>query len=161
MTITLNGGQLISQMSGQGKVPLFAESEAMFLAKVVDAAVEFGKDHKGSYLILHQRGRDQKVPRVSETVTERKEVAVSPAVLSQCAEKYQLRPGFNLTITFEGNRLWAQGTGLGRLELSAESETKFFSKDFDIQIEFAKDDKRAATTLTLHQGPIEMKGERQ
>ena len=116
---------------------------------------------RGSYLILHQGGRDQKVPRESETVTERKEVAVSPALLSQYAGEYQLRPGLNLTITFEGNRLWAQATGQGRFELSAESETKFFSKNIDIQIEFAKDDKRAVTTLTLHQGPIEMKCERQ
>jgi CubicO group peptidase (beta-lactamase class C family) len=160
MTITLNGGQLISQMSGQGKVPLFPESATMFFAKVVDAEVEFGKDDKGSYLILHQGGRDQKVPRASDMVSERKEVAVAPALLSQYAGQYQLRPGFNLTITAEDSRLWAQATGQGRFELSAESETKFFSKDIDIQIEFAKDDK-GAVTLTLHQGPIEMRGERQ
>jgi CubicO group peptidase (beta-lactamase class C family) len=161
MTITLNGGQLISQMSGQGKVPLFPESETMFFAKVVDAAVEFGNDDKGPYLILHQSGRDQKVPRASDTVTERKEVSVPPAVLQQYAGTYQLRPGFNLTITAQDGRLWAQATGQGRFSLSAESQTKFFSKDIDIQLEFSKDDKGSVTSLTLHQGPLEMKGPRQ
>jgi hypothetical protein len=33
MMITLAGDQLTSQMSGQGKVPLFAESETMFFPK--------------------------------------------------------------------------------------------------------------------------------
>src|SRR5579864_329754 len=60
MMITLEGGQLISQMSGQGKVPLFATSETKFFPKVVDAEIEFGKDDKGAvaYLVLHQGGRD-------------------------------------------------------------------------------------------------------
>jgi hypothetical protein len=41
MTITLADNQLISQMSGQGKVSLFAKSETMFFPKVVDAEIEF------------------------------------------------------------------------------------------------------------------------
>ena len=47
MAITLEGDQLISQMSGQGKVPLFAESETMFFPKVVDAEIEFPGDDAG------------------------------------------------------------------------------------------------------------------
>ena len=45
MTITLADGQLISQMSRQGKVPLFAESERRFFPKVVDAEIEFPEDN--------------------------------------------------------------------------------------------------------------------
>src|ERR1700689_5194751 len=52
MMITLVGDQLTSQMSGQGKIPLFAESETMFFPKVVNAEIEFGTDDKGRYLIL-------------------------------------------------------------------------------------------------------------
>ncbi len=66
MTITLDGGQLISQVSGQGKVPLFAESEAKFFPKVVDAEIDFGKDDKGAYLVLHQGGRDMRALRISD-----------------------------------------------------------------------------------------------
>jgi len=36
MNITLADGQLISQITGQGKIPLFAEPETMFFPKVVD-----------------------------------------------------------------------------------------------------------------------------
>jgi hypothetical protein len=63
--ITLEGGQLVIQLSGQGKLPLFAESEMKFFLKVVDAEVEFFKDDKGKVasVVLHQGGHDTKAPR--------------------------------------------------------------------------------------------------
>jgi CubicO group peptidase (beta-lactamase class C family) len=69
MTITLEHGQLISQMTRQGKVPLFAESETTFFPKVVDAQIEFPKSEAktpASQLILHQNGRDMTAKRLSE-----------------------------------------------------------------------------------------------
>jgi CubicO group peptidase (beta-lactamase class C family) len=47
VTITLEGGQLFTQITGQGKLPMFAESETKFFLKVVDAENEFIKDDKG------------------------------------------------------------------------------------------------------------------
>jgi len=69
MTITRDKGQLISQMTRQGKVPLFAESETMFFPKVVDAQIEFpGDDNKksASQLTLHQNGRDMTARRLND-----------------------------------------------------------------------------------------------
>jgi CubicO group peptidase (beta-lactamase class C family) len=162
MMITLANGQLSSQMSGQGKIPLFAESETKFFPKVVDAQIEFGKDEKGAvaFLVLHQGGRDMKAPRTSDTVVERKEIAVSPKILAQYTGTYELRPGFDLVITLEGDHLVSQATGQGKLPLFAESETKFFPKVIDAEIEFFKDDKGAVTSLVLHQGAMEMKAPR-
>lgn len=160
MMITLAGGQLMSQMSGQGKIPLFAKSETTFFPKVVDAEIEFGKDDKGQSLVLHQGGRDMKAPRTSDKVMERKEIAVSPAILAQYTGTYELRPGFDLVITLEGDQLVSQATGQGKLPLFAESETRFFPKVLDATIEFLKDDKGAVTHLVLHQGPAEIKAAR-
>ena len=114
MMITMNGDQLVSQMSGQGKIPLFAETETLFFPKVVDAEIEFGKDEKGPFLVLHQGGRDQKAVRTSDTVLERKEVAVAPEILAKYAGTYQLRQGFDLVVTADGDQLMAQATGQGR-----------------------------------------------
>ena len=60
--VTLEGNQLVTQITGQPKVPIFAESETMFFPKVVDAEIEFFKNEKGqvTYLVLHQGGRDTK-----------------------------------------------------------------------------------------------------
>ena len=162
MMITIESGQLISQVSGQGKVPLFATSETKFFPKVVDAEIEFGKDDKGAvtHLVLHQGGRDTKASRTSDKVVEHKEIAVSSTILAQYPGTYELRPGFDLVITLEGNQLVSQATGQTKIPLYAESETKFFPKVMDAEIEFLKDNKGTVTHLMLRQGAMETKAPR-
>jgi len=162
MMITIESGQLISQVSGQGKVPLFATSETKFFPKVVDAEIEFGKDDKGvvTHLVLHQGGRDVKASRTSDKVVEHKEIAVPSTILAQYSGTYELRPGFDLVITLEGNQLVSQATGQTKIPLYAESETKFFPKVMDAEIEFLKDNKGTVTHLMLRQGAMETKAPR-
>jgi CubicO group peptidase (beta-lactamase class C family) len=162
MMITVANGQLISQISGQGKVPLFAESETKFFPKVVDAEIEFGKDDKGAVtsLTLHQGGRDMKAARISDKVAERKEVSVSPSILAQYVGTYEIRPGFDLVIALEGGQLVSQATGQKKMPLFAESEAKFFPKVIDAEIEFMKNDKGAVTHLILRQGAAEINAPR-
>jgi len=89
--------------------------------------------------------------------SERKEITVSTDVLRQYVGTYQLAPTFSIVITLEGNRLMSQATNQPALPLFPESETSFFLKAVDAQIEFAKNDKGEVTSLTLHQGGNEMK----
>ena len=162
MMIRLEDGQLISQMSGQGKVPLFATSESKFFPKVVDAEIEFAKDDKGVviYLVLHQGGRDMKARRTSDKVAEHKEIAVPHKILAQYTGTYELQPGFDLVFTLEGDQLVSQATGQDKAPLFAESETKFFFKVVDAEIEFLKNDKGVVTHLMLHQGAAEINAPR-
>lgn len=59
ITITIEGGKLIAQATGQGKLELFPISETDFTFKVVDAQVTFVKNTQGQVteLILNQNGR--------------------------------------------------------------------------------------------------------
>jgi cyanophycinase len=68
MVITVERGQLVSQLGAQPKVPLFAESDGLFFAKVVKADLEFVKDANGQVgkLILHQNGNDLPMRRLSD-----------------------------------------------------------------------------------------------
>jgi CubicO group peptidase (beta-lactamase class C family) len=61
MTITLEGDGLMGQLTGQGRLPIFPQSETLFFLKVVDAQIEFAAD--GSSLVLHQNGRSTKAAR--------------------------------------------------------------------------------------------------
>ena len=61
MTITLEGDGLMGQLTGQGKLPIFPQSETLFFLKTVDAQIEFAAD--GSALVLHQNGRSTKAAR--------------------------------------------------------------------------------------------------
>jgi len=89
--------------------------------------------------------------------SERKEITVSTDVLRQYVGTYHLAPTFSIVITLEGNRLMSQATNQPALPLFPESETSFFLKAVDAQIEFAKNDKGEVTSLTLRQGGNEMK----
>lgn len=94
-----------------------------------------------------------------QLTSERKEITIAPQTLAQYVGTYELKPGFDLVITLEGGQLMAQATGQPKFPLFAESETHFFLKVVDAQVEFGKDEK-GATYLVLHQGGGHPKGTR-
>jgi CubicO group peptidase (beta-lactamase class C family) len=65
LTVTLENGQLITQATGQGPVPIFAETETKFFPKVVRATIEFQLDDTGKVtgLVLNQNGRSMPAPK--------------------------------------------------------------------------------------------------
>jgi CubicO group peptidase (beta-lactamase class C family) len=89
--------------------------------------------------------------------SERKEVTVAPAILANYVGTYELSPSFALVMTLEGSQLMTQATGQHKLPLYPESETKFFLKVVDAQVDFVKNDKGEVTGLVLHQGGRDMK----
>ena len=165
MLITLEGNQLSEKLASQPAFPIFPESETIFFLKVVDAQIEFVKDASGAvtHLVLHQGGRDQKAPRISEKAegpAPRKEIQVSPQLLSKYAGMYELGPGVDVTMTVEGGRLMTQITGQPKFELFAESETRFFLKVVEAQVEFFMDASGAVTHMVIHQGGRDTKATR-
>ena len=90
--------------------------------------------------------------------SERKEIAVSPAILEKYVGTYELMPNFDIVVTLEGSQLMSQATGQSKFPLFAESETKFFLKVVDAEVEFFKNDKGDVTNLILHQGGHDVKG---
>ena len=86
----------------------------------------------------------------------RKSVAVAPALLEKYVGKYEVQPDFHLTITRDDTRLFCQATGQSKLEIHPESESKFFLKEVDAQVEFFTDDSDNVTRLVLYQGGHEI-----
>jgi serine-type D-Ala-D-Ala carboxypeptidase/endopeptidase len=79
-------------------------------------------------------------------IKSRTQIAVTPEVLEKYTGRYELQPGFVLTVTRENDRLFAQLTGQPRFEIFPESEKKFFYRVVNAQITF-EDGK----SLVLHQ----------
>jgi CubicO group peptidase (beta-lactamase class C family) len=92
--------------------------------------------------------------------SERKEITVSPRILGQYAGVYQFAPGIDMVITLAGDQLISQLGQQPKVPLFAESETKFFPKVVDAEIEFGKDEKGAVAYLILHQGGRDQKAAR-
>ncbi len=162
LAVTLEGTQLMTQATGQPKLPVYAEAQNKFFLKVVDAQLEFFADDKGkvTYLVLHQNGRDMKAIKKSDkasTTPARKEISVTPAVLQKYVGDYELAPGFVISMTLENGQLMTQATGQPKFPMYAETENKFFLKVVDAQVEFFKDETGAVTYAILHQGGRDMR----
>jgi hypothetical protein len=162
LMFSMEGNQLIVQ-TGYGYLPLSASSDVTFLSKVIDDEFEFTLDEKGTVtgLIWHQDWRDLNAPRISEKVLVRKEIVVSSKILVQYLGTYEIRPGFDLKLTLEGDQLIAQTSAVQqKFPLFAETETKFFTKIINAQIEFLRNEKGAVNYLMLYQGPDDIKAKR-
>jgi hypothetical protein len=157
ITMSLDDDKFFTQLTGQPKFEVFAETEKDFFLKVVDAQLTFEMDgqDKVTDLVLHQNGRDQTAKR-SETgpppTKEHKEVVIDPKILDNYVGSYELSPNFILTVTREGDHLFTQATGQGKVEVFPENDHDFFLKVIDAQITFETDSQGKATGLVLHQG---------
>ena len=91
--------------------------------------------------------------------SERKEIVLPPATLARYVGEYEMAPKVIMTITLEGDQLMAQLTGQGKNQIYPESQTAFFLKVVDAQIEFASEGEKV-THLVLHQGGRDLRGTR-
>jgi CubicO group peptidase (beta-lactamase class C family) len=162
LMVTLEGGQLMAQRTGQRKVPIFAMSETKFFFKEIDAQIEFFKDETDdiTHLVIYHGGQEVKLPRISKAVAVHKEIAVSHEILTQYAGTYEIPPGVDMRITLENDHLFSQIKGELKYSLFAETETKFFSKVEDATIEFTRDDQGAVTYLVIYRYPNRIKAYR-
>jgi uncharacterized pyridoxamine 5'-phosphate oxidase family protein len=125
LTVTREGDRVFAQMTRQPKFEIFPKSETEFFSKVVDGQVEFVKDDEGK--VTHARlGKEFIAPKITDT-------DVDADIVGQYA--YAI-----LTVTREGDRLFAQMTRQPKFEIFPKSETAFFWKVVDGQVEFVKDE---------------------
>lgn len=164
LRITHEGAQLFAQYTGQGRYPVFAKSESMFVYRVVPASLEF--DIKGdgtvTQVTLHQGQRNLPAKRMSaETAPkERVEIPVDPKVLAEYAGSYRLTPSVILTIKVADGHLTVQLTGQPAFDAYAETPTDFFLKKVDAQLTFARSAEGKVESVTLHQAGTDQKATR-
>jgi CubicO group peptidase (beta-lactamase class C family) len=165
ITMTAEGSHLFTQLTGQPKFEMFAESDRDFFLKVVDAQLTFESDSQGKVtdLILHQNGRNQTAKRTEAgppPPKEHKAIAINPKLLDGYVGSYELAPNFILTVTRESDHLFTQATGQQKFEVFPEGDKDFFLTVVDAQITFETDSQGKATDLILHQNGMNQKAKR-
>lgn len=155
-SITREGVKVFAQRSGAGKTEIVPISPLEFAVKDRPSRFVFAKNERGEVTGLTVVGRGGPVQKFARTTkslpSERKIAAVDPAVYGPYAGEYVFTPDFVFTVTIENNKLMAQATGQPKVELFPESETRFFLKEVDAQVEFQKDASGKVTGLLLTQG---------
>jgi hypothetical protein len=91
-------------------------------------------------------------------IAVRKTIKVPSEVLNQYAGTYALSLAFAITVTVEDGKLMAQATGQDKYQVFPESETKFFYKIVDAQIDFEKGKDGKVQKLILHQNGQDLPG---
>ena len=89
---------------------------------------------------------------------ERKEITVAPEILKKYVGRYELTPEFSIVMTLENGQLMTQATNQQKFPLYAESETMFFLKVVDAEVEFIKNGKEEVTGMVLHQNGRDIQG---
>ena len=90
----------------------------------------------------------------------KKPVTISEAVLKNYVGTYEIAPTFSIVVTLENAGLIIQATGQPKINIYSETETKFYLKVVDAQIEFFKDATGKVGKLELHQGGAVMPGKK-
>jgi CubicO group peptidase (beta-lactamase class C family) len=138
LTVTREGEQLFAQLTGQPRFEIFPKSDTTYFWRVVEAEVTFVKDEKGRVTKAHhkQGGQTIDAPRIEDIAP----VTVDAKALDAVVGRYDYGGGKAiLTVSREGDRVYAQLTGQPRFEIFAKSETEFFWKVVNAQVTFVKD----------------------
>ncbi len=163
-TITREGSSLFSQRSGGSKAEILASARDDFFFKESDSRLRFRRDAQGKVTgvdMIPRGGADESGTRTEEAPpAQRQAIPLDPAIYDDYAGEYELRPGFTITVSREGDRIFAQATGQQKLEIFPEAETKFFLKEVDAQLEFVRGEGGKVTGVVLHQGGRDMPGKR-
>lgn len=155
-TVTREGDRAFLQRQGRVKNELLALSpEEFFTADNPDRILAV-RDVAGNVTglrVVSRIGPAQMLRKEAAAVPPpRREAVIDPRVLDRYVGDYELAPDFLITILRKDNRLISRATGQPQVELFPESETRFFLKAVDGQVDFVLDAEGRVTGLVVHQG---------
>ena len=87
-----------------------------------------------------------------------KEIVISEQVLQSYVGRYEISPGFVITVSKKGKQLKAKATGREEYEFDPKSENVFYGKNVDIQLTFNLNKDGQVESLTLLAGGDESTG---
>ncbi len=158
--VRAEGETFFLQRQGGSRRELLALSPTEFLFKDEPGRLVFAKDGEGRITgarIESRIGPAQVLEKTDRPFpAPRKEAAVDPKLYDLYAGDYELAPNFIITILRRGGKLISQATGQPEVELFPESDTRFFLKVVDAQVDFVRDESGRVTGLVLHQGGMDM-----
>jgi CubicO group peptidase (beta-lactamase class C family) len=153
LNVTLEGGKLMVQGTGQEKIPVVAQEKAKFYSKQVDAHIFFVPNDSGAvnYLVLHQGGANLRGTRKEQAAAKEPAVPQKDVDLAACTGVFAITPQFAITVTLENGKLVIQATNQGKIQLEREAGNRFKLIGVDAKITFVHDAAGKVNQLILHQ----------
>jgi CubicO group peptidase (beta-lactamase class C family) len=162
--ITRKENRFFSQRTGSTKFEVFPYAKDAFYFKDSPNTLKFIRNDQGKIESVQMNGREyvtQIARRTNKPIpSDRTQIELDSAVFDRYIGEYELSPGFIIKIWREEKIFKAQATGQPFFEIFPESESKFFLKVVDAQLEFFKDESGKTVSLTLFQGGRELPGKK-
>ncbi len=158
--ITLEDNHLYSQRTGSSKFKLFPIKGNTFFLENSFATIQFKDSGNEIEAIFTNRIDKTKGVKTTKPIPVHTEIQLGEEILKRYTGVFELTPNFYITITLENGKLMSQATGQDKFEIFAESQTKFFLKVVDAQIEFIQNDNGNFDSFILYQGGQEIPGKK-
>jgi CubicO group peptidase (beta-lactamase class C family) len=135
LSVTTEDGHLHAQLTGQPKFEIFSGAPDEFFWKVTDAQVTFLRNEKREVIAARhtQNGTTFKAPRITEPA-----IKLTEAELNAILGKYTYGLAV-MTITRDGDAVFAQLTGQPKFPIHPKSATEFEWQVVPASVKFAKD----------------------
>jgi len=152
--ITAAEGRVYFQSGYAPRIPAQPyQPDRFFFENDVFLTATFERTARGNVdrLVTRSRERIDVWKKTAKPIPSPDGITLDESALAPIIGEYEVNPEFMFSVTREGGRLYIQATGQERLEMFAESETKFFLKVNDAQLEFVKDDQGAIRKAVISQ----------
>lgn len=153
--ITVAEDRVYFQFGYAPKIPMqLYQSDRFFFEDDAFLSAAFERTAGGEVdrLVTRSRERVDVWKKTGNPIPSPDGIKLDESALAPIIGEYEVNPELMFSVTREGGRLYIQATGQERLEMFAESETRFFLRVNDAQLEFVKDNSGAVRKAIISQG---------
>ncbi len=142
-----DGEHLVIQRTGRRPEKIYPFSADSFFMDEVPTTLKFGRNAKGNVdqVTVDDDGSVKVFPRSGDAPAERVAVVLPPAALDKFVGRYEVKPGFVVEVTRDGDKLFGQATGQRKFFLMPTSALQFYVKELDAEVNF--NEAKSAVTL--------------
>ncbi len=161
-SVVREGNSLFTLRSGSRKLEAFNRSVDTFFYKKSFTWFTFERDKKTGNVIgmtMNSLSGKDYAKKTGKKPVIKKAVKIDESVYNRYTGRFKMA-GFDIVILVREGKIFAQPTGQSEMELFPLSETRFFFKDIDAEIEFSTDKSGNFTGLVLHQGKVKLEGKK-
>lgn len=162
--IRRDGDHLVMQRTGGPLTPLWAHTATGFFLSDSLVQLEFQRDASGKVTALtftQDDGTSTVQQRISDVAPAAPaEIKLAGSVFDQYVGRYEITPSFIITVSRDGDKFVAQATDQPPFQIFPRSETRFFVKVVEAELQFDKDTSGKVSQLVLHQNGRALPGKR-
>lgn len=153
LVITFRDGMLYSMGTGGSEREIIPFEKDRFFFKDGIESLYFNRSSDGliNSVILKSNADDMKWMRSDKEIPRVKAIDVDESVLLNYVGKYELAPGFILSVFLEEGVLFSRATGQDKFEIVPVGPDEFVPKGIDARMKFNRDADGTIESLTLYQ----------